>query len=386
VTSHHLYVHVPFCRLVCAYCDFVTVGGRAADIPRYVDGLIAEMGARDAPGELRTIYFGGGTPSLLDARQVERVIRAALDRWDGVDLAEVTLEANPSVREAPDWDGVRTAGVSRISLGAQSLRDAELVTLARGHTSAEVRDAYAAARGAGFESVSIDLIYGIPGQSTSDWVAGLEAAVELEPDHVSCYALQLALAPDEWAAPPRPGALRWRSRMASRQDDRLAVEHYRRAEDVLGGAGYRHYELSSWARPGHESRHNAAYWERRPYTGIGAGAHSYDGAAERSWNTRDLDVYLRAAEDGARAIAGTEVLDEPTRAFEAVALGLRLVDGLSRPAFAAEFGIDPSDRYRQALADDGGRLLDADGDRLRLTPVGRLFASEACLGFLPAHG
>jgi oxygen-independent coproporphyrinogen-3 oxidase len=174
--------------------------------------------------------------------------------------------------------------------------------------------------------------------------------------------------------------------MASHQDDGLAVEQYRRAEEVLALAGYRHYELSSWARPGHESRHNTAYWQRRPYTGIGAGAHSYDGAAERSWNTRDLDAYVRRAAKGTRAVAGTEVLDEPTRAFEAVALGMRLVDGLSRSDFASEFGLDPVDRYRQALADDGGRLLATERDRLRLTPLGRLFASEASLGFLPADG
>jgi oxygen-independent coproporphyrinogen-3 oxidase len=382
---HHLYVHVPFCRLVCAYCDFVTVGGRAHDIPRYVDALLRELALRPTPGELTTIYLGGGTPSLLDGEQIGRIIRAAGLQWDGVALEEVTLEANPSRREAPDWAGLRAAGVTRISLGVQSLEDPELVTLARGHTAAEAREAYAAARRAGFESVSIDLIYGIPGQSTADWIAGLEEAVELGPDHISCYALQLALSPDEWAAPPRRGALRWRGRMARRQDDGLAVEQYRSAEELLGAAGYRHYELSSWARPGHESRHNAGYWRRHPYTGIGAGAHSYDGAAERSWNTRELDAYLRQATEGVRPLAGTDLLDEPTRAFEAMALGLRLVDGISRSAFGTEFGMDPRDRYADQLsgADTIG-LLETDGDRLRLTPRGRLFASEACLAFLPA--
>ena len=156
MSSHHLYVHVPFCRLVCAYCDFVTVGGRRGELPRYVDALLTEMAMRPANGELTTVYFGGGTPSLLPAPAVEHVLRTAMDRWSSRPL-EVTLEANPSEREAPDWAGLRLAGVNRISLGLQSLRDADLRTLARGHTAVESRRAYAAARSAGFGNVSIDL-------------------------------------------------------------------------------------------------------------------------------------------------------------------------------------------------------------------------------------
>jgi oxygen-independent coproporphyrinogen-3 oxidase len=382
---HHLYVHVPFCRLVCAYCDFVTVGGRADDVPRYTDALLAELAIRPAPGELRTVYFGGGTPSLLSPEQVGRVLSSARVRWAGVALEEVTLEANPSRREAPDWRGLRAAGVTRISLGVQSLRDEDLHALARGHTAEEAREAFAATREAGFDDVSVDLIYGVPGQSAGDWAAGLEAAIGLEPDHLSCYALQLAVAPDEWAAPPRPGALRWRQRMVARQDDGLAAEQYRLAEELLEVAGYRHYELSSWARPGRESRHNGAYWARRAYTGVGAGAHSYDGSAERSWNTRELDRYLGAVEAGDRPLADGETLDEPTRAFEAVALGLRPVDGFSRHAFRAEFGDDPLDRYAAAVA-EGTRsgLLEVDGDAVRLSPDGRLLASEVLVAFAPA--
>ena len=380
--SHHLYVHVPFCRLVCAYCDFVTVGGRAADIPRYVAGLVREIELRPAPGELRTIYFGGGTPSLLSGGQVRAVVEAARERWSEVAIDEVTVEANPSGREAPDWEGLRAAGVTRISLGVQSLRDADLEALARGHSAAEAREAYAAARAAGFDNVSIDLIYGIPDQSLDDWREGLEAAIELGPDHLSCYALQLALAPDEWAAPPRPGALRWRDRMAARQDEELATEQYRLAEELLAGAGYRHYELSSWARTGRASRHNAAYWARRAYTGIGAGAHSYDGSARRSWNTRDLDGYLAAVEAGEPPAEGGETLDEEMRAFEAIALGLRRVDGLSRGSFAAEFGADPVARYPDAVAASRATgLLELVDDRLRLSAAGRLLASEVLVGF-----
>jgi oxygen-independent coproporphyrinogen-3 oxidase len=381
---HHLYVHVPFCRLVCAYCDFVTVGGRADDIPRYTDALVAEIGMRSAPGELRTIYFGGGTPSLLSGVQVDRFIRAAQNRWRPSALREITVEANPSERETPDWHSLRAAGVNRISLGIQSMRDPELEALARGHTAREGRMAFEATRAAGFDNISIDLIYGIPGQSLDDWREGLEMAIGLDPDHISCYALQLALEPDEWAAPPRPGALRWRTRMVPRQDESLAADQYRLAERFLADAGYRHYELSSWARPGRQSRHNAAYWARRAYTGVGAGAHSYDGRAERSWNTRDIDAYLEGIESGERPLAGHETLDEDTRAFEAVALGLRRVDGISRRAFEAEFGTDPMERYADAIA-DGRRteLLEADDDVLRLSARGRLLASEVLVAFAP---
>lgn len=382
LSTHHLYVHVPFCRLVCAYCDFVTVGGRAAEIPRYAEALLGELALRPAPDQLATIYFGGGTPSLLPAPAVARLVDAAVERW-GTDPVEVTLEANPSAHETPDWAGLRAAGVNRVSLGIQSLRDAELWALARGQTAAEGLAAFAAARAAGFANVSVDLIYGIPGQSEADWRDGLARALALEPDHLSLYALQLALAPDEWAAPPRPGALRWRQRMMPRQDDGLAAAQYQLAEELLEAAGYHHYELSSWARPDFESRHNSAYWERRPYTGIGAGAHSFDGAL-RSWNERDLDAYLSRTQSGERATSGSEELDEPTRAFEAVALGLRRVDGFSRAAFAAEFGRDPSQRYPAAMEQSvAAGLLEVVEDAIRLTAHGRLFANEVLVAFAP---
>jgi oxygen-independent coproporphyrinogen-3 oxidase len=172
--------------------------------------------------------------------------------------------------------------------------------------------------------------------------------------------------------------------MEAGQDDALAAAQYRLAEELLDAAGYHHYELSSWARPGRASRHNSAYWARRPYTGIGAGAHSFDGAGRRWWNRRDLDGYLRAIESGASPRAGGEQLDEPTRAFEAVALGMRRVDGLSRVAFRDEFGRDPVDRYADAVREGTANgLLAVDDERLRLSPRGRLLASEALLGFLP---
>jgi oxygen-independent coproporphyrinogen III oxidase len=379
--SHHLYVHVPFCRLVCAYCDFVTVGGRGDEMGRYADALLAELAIRPRPGALATIYFGGGTPSLMPVASIERAVGAAIEGW-GSTPTEVTVEANPSQREVPDWTGLRSAGVNRISLGLQSLRDPELAALARGHTASEARAAFDAARTI-FDNVSIDLIYAIPGQSLTDWRDGLRAAVALEADHLSLYALQLVLHPDEWAAPPRAGALRWRREMQARQDDELAADQYWLAEEVLDAAGYRHYELSSWARPGCESRHNSAYWERRPYTGIGAGAHSFDGLT-RSWNVRDLDRYLVQAASGHRPLEGYEELGARTLEFEALALGLRLVDGFSRAAFAAEFGADPVERYAEAVARIRAvGLLEVEGDLLRLSPAGRLLANEALVAFAP---
>ncbi|HET7685529.1 MAG TPA: radical SAM family heme chaperone HemW [Candidatus Limnocylindria bacterium] len=383
----HLYVHVPFCRLVCAYCDFVTVGGRRGTIPRYVDALVGELALRPAPGELRTIYFGGGTPSLLPADAVARLVRAAMDRWSGrTAVEEVTLEANPSARERPDWAALRAAGITRISLGVQSLRDADLVALARGHTADEARDAYRGARAGGFDNVSVDLIYGIPGQSLDEWRDGLERALALDPmpDHLSCYALQLSLAPDAWAAAPRPGALRWRRRLEARQDDGLAAAQYQLAEELLAAAGYDHYELSSWARPGRESRHNAAYWARRAYIGLGAGAHSYDGASHRSWNRRDLDGYLERVAAGERPLGGEEELDDGARAFEAVALGLRRVAGVPRAALEAELGEGAARQFDRGVAEGLERgLLEVEGDLVRLSAAGRLLANEALLGFLP---
>ncbi len=383
-TGAALYVHVPFCRLVCAYCDFVTVGGRSDDIPRYVEALHRELALRPAEGALSTVYLGGGTPSLLPPAAVDRLLRAAKDRWRQHAAApEVTLEANPSERERPDWAELRAAGVNRISLGVQSLDDRDLAGLARGHSAAEARSAYHEARRAGFENVSLDLIYGIPGQTAERWRRVLRSAVALEPDHLSLYALSLVLAPDEWAAPPRPGALAWRRRLAARQDDGLAADQYRLAEELLDAAGYVHYELSSWARPGRESAHNGAYWARRPYTGIGAGAHSYDGAT-RSWNLRDLDAYLAATEAGRLPIEGSEQLDPATAAFEAIALGLRRIDGVSRAAYAAEFGVDPVQRHGEAVEDRAAAgLLEVDGDRMRLTPAGRLLANEVLVAFAP---
>ena len=382
---HHLYVHVPFCRLVCAYCDFVTVGGRADDLPRYTDALLAELAVRPAPGELRTIYFGGGTPSLLSPEQVGRVISAARDRWARVALEEVTLEANPSRREAPDWAGLREAGVTRHQPRRPVLRDDDLRALARGHDAEEAVEAFAGARAADFESVSIDLIYGIPGQAARRLARGPRGPRSISGRTTSAATrCSWCWSPTSGRRRRGPGALRWRTRMAERTDDELAAEQYGLAQELLEAAGYRHYELSSWALPGHEARHNAAYWSRHAYTGIGAGAHSYDGAGERSWNARDLDEYLGTVEAGRRPVAGFDGLTRaraPSRPWRSAcggSTGSRAA--ASRPSSAPI----RSSGSPAASARSGPELIEIDEERLRLTPTGRLLASEACLAFLPA--
>ena len=295
----------------------------------------------------------------------------------------MTIEANPCPTRVAGLGGLQSAGVNRISLGVQSLRDVELTALARGHSAHEALAAFRAARRLASTTSASTSSTRSPASRWRIGGRGFEAAIALAPDHLSLYALQLALQPDEWAAPPRPGALRWRRRMQARQDEELAADQYRLAEELLDSAGYRHYELSSWARPGRESRHNQAYWERRPYTGIGAGAHSFDGSS-RSWNVRELDRYLGAAWADCRPVEGQEALSEPTRAFEAVALGLRMVEGFSRAAFAAEFGVDPLLRYPEPVASTRqAGLLEVDGDAVRLTPAGRLLANEVLVAFVP---
>ena len=347
LSTHHLYVHVPFCRLVCAYCDFVTVGGRGAEIARYADALLAELALRPASGQLATIYFGGGTPSLLPGRRRSRAwSAAAVDRWGN----------------APDRGHPRGQ--------PQLPRDARLGGPAGGRREPHLaRHPVAARRGAPRPGSRPDrgrgagcLRGGAGGglrervdrphlrhSRASRWPTGATACgarSRSSPDHLSLYALQLALAPDEWAAPPRPGALRWRQRMVPRQDDGLAAAQYQLAEELLGRApAIGHYELSLVGAAGlrvapqlgllgaaavHRDRRRRALVRRRSRA-PGTSATSTD-----TW---------RAPRPASAPLAGSEELDEPTRAFEAVALGLRRVDGFSRAAFAAEFGDDPVDRF-----------------------------------------
>jgi oxygen-independent coproporphyrinogen-3 oxidase len=391
-----LYIHVPFCVSLCPYCDFVLFAGAAARGPgarvdTFLAALRTELELRadlldktygTARPPLETVYLGGGTPSLLPADAVASLMERVDSRFGIAPDAEVTIEANPGPDERGDMRALRRAGITRLSIGAQSLSDAALRSLGRRHHAADVAAAVEAARDTGIESVSIDLLYDIPDGSTADWAATLEAALELRPDHLSLYALTLddpdaegLTGPVGDHLPTTAGARRWRERARPRQDEDRAAEQYRYAVDRLAADGWRGYEISNWARPGHESRHNLVYWQRRPYEALGPGAHAFDGATRR-WNAARLDGYLAAlspsdGEPRALPPGGAEVLDPSAAAAEAVILGLRTDRGVAlavahEPPLAGVLGW----AFATGLAEVTAL------DRVVLTTSGRLLSNE----------
>jgi oxygen-independent coproporphyrinogen-3 oxidase len=390
-----LYVHVPFCVSLCPYCDFVVVAGAEARGPRsrvaaFLEALTAELELRAegldeafGPGRppLETVYLGGGTPSLLPADALAELLGRIASRYGLAPEAEVTIEANPGPDERGDARALRRAGVTRLSLGAQSLADPELRTLGRRHRATDVADAVAGAREAGIGSVSLDLLYDLPDSSLAGWAATLDAAIALEPDHLSLYALTLDDPDAEGLTgsagdhlPTTAGARRWRARARPRQDEDRAAEQYLHAVERLAAGGWRGYEISNWARPGHESRHNLVYWQRRPYEAVGPGAHAFDGISRR-WNAARLDGYLaalRPADGGVASLppGGSERLDPDTASAEALILALRTDAGVS---WATAFQPAYRDTFDWALAVELVRIVH---DRLVLTTRGRLLSNE----------
>ncbi len=398
-----LYLHVPFCVSLCPYCDFVVVAGAAARGPAsrvgpFVEALAAELQLRadaldaafGAPSSasrpaLASVYLGGGTPSLLPPDDVARLL-ALVDARFGIGAgAEVTLEANPGPDERGDAWALGQAGVNRLSLGAQAMDAALLRRLGRRHTPDDVADAVAGARAGGIASVSVDLLYDVPGQTLESWADTLDAVLGLGVDHVSAYALTLDDPDAEGLTgplgdhlPTRAGARRWRQAAAREQDDDRAADQYRLASARLGAAGFRGYEISNWARPGYESRHNLAYWRRLPHEAAGPGAHAFDGAVRR-WNAARLDRYVAALSGTMPTLppGGAEPVDARTAAAEAAILALRLDTGL-----ALTDASDPSSPLAPHLEWAlGSGLLEAfAGDRgesrVRLTTDGRLLSNE----------
>ena len=383
-----LYVHVPFCVSLCPYCDFVVYPGAAARGPRnriavFLEALETELELRaDAlpgpPEPLETVYFGGGTPSLLPPETVAQLLDRIRSRYRLSAGGEVTLEANPGPDERGDAGAWRDAGITRISFGAQSLDAGELRRLGRRHRPEDVARAVDEVRAAGIASVSLDLLYDVPDSTEERWATTLEAALAIRPDHLSLYALTLddpdaegLTGPAGDHLPTTSGARRWRNRARAQQDDDRAAAQYRHAVGRLGADGWHGYEISNWARPGHESRHNLVYWKRRPYEAIGPGAHAFNGATRR-WNAARIDGYVAALRGPSARLppGGTESLDPDTAVAEELILALRTDLGV--PAEAATR--PPFDTVAPWAMDAG--LLEQRADRFVLTIDGRLLSNE----------
>ena len=395
-----LYVHFPFCVSICPYCDFVVMAGAEARGPAnriaaFVAALRSELGLRadalderfgspDAPGrpKLGSLYLGGGTPSLLPADEIAGLVELVEERFGLAPGAEVTLEANPGPDERGDAAAQHRAGVTRLSIGAQSGIPSELRRLGRRHRPSDVGAAVAAGREGGVGSISLDLLYDIPDQSIATWMVSLEEALTLAPDHLSLYALTLddpdaegLTGPDGDHLPTRRGARRWRDEARPAQDDDRAAAMYHHAVVRLAEDGWRGYEISNWARPGHESRHNLAYWQRLPYEAVGPGAHAFDGSTRR-WNAARLDSYVAALTppDGSTPRlppGGGETIDAATAASEAIVLGLRTADGVAT-AVLDDASVGEAFAWAREL-----QLVTFDpDDRIRLTTRGRLLSNE----------
>ena len=378
--SNHpgLYVHIPFCGSICPYCDFAVLTGDRSRQERFVSHLRREVDLADE--EIRdfdTVYFGGGTPSFLYAEGLSEIANAIVNKGEKSWLApgcQWFLEANPEDVEASSLSVWRELGIRTLSLGVQALDDEALPWLGRHHTVEDVRRSVRLAREAGFDELSVDLIYGRPGQEIADWRKELEAAVALAPDHLSCYQLTIH---DRTLFGRRKRE--WEVMEAS--EDRQA-ELFRLTHEFLADAGYEGYEVSNFARSeAHRSRHNQKYWYQTPYLGLGPSAHSFDGRS-RFWNERLLFDWEKKINRGERAVEGRETLSEEDFLLEAVMLRMRTKDGLDLTWVREQFHIDLlkiNEELVAKLSDDG--LLKLDEDWLRPTLDGLAVADRLAVAF-----
>ncbi len=345
---------------------------------RYVENLINEIGSWrevESPAGVDTIYFGGGTPSLLSPSQLERLLRAVHNRFSVSGNAEVTIEINPGTVTPEALGAFRRLGISRASFGAQTFDDGELARLGRSHTSDDTRRTFRYLRDAGFDNVSFDLIAGLPGQTMANWQRNLKEAFSLRPEHLSFYLLEVHQG--------TPLASHIKNGLQPKPDDDLAAEMYEVMLDRAAEVGYQHYEISNLCLPGYESRHNTKYWTAAPYYGFGCSAHSYDGDFRRWANERDLNLYMEMIEHGRAAVVSQSLLTKTDRQAEAVFLGLRMMQGFSFKEHERTFGADLRIKHENDLTRfrEAG-LIECTGDLLKLTRAGALLSNEVFAAFV----
>jgi oxygen-independent coproporphyrinogen-3 oxidase len=341
-----IYIHVPFCLHKCLYCDFYSVADLSLK-PAFLEALAAEIASAE-PGPLvfDTLYIGGGTPSLLEPAEIAAIIEAVFSRFRFQPPIEVTLEANPGTLDGGKLGGFRAAGVNRLNIGVQSFQTSHLKALGRIHTAGQAHAALDAARRAGFEEVGLDLIYGLPGQTQPQWSADLKSALAYEPEHIACYLLTIE--------PGTPLAEEQRSGRFQAASEEAAAELFLATSEFLSNRGYRHYEVSNFARIGaggavYASRHNRKYWTHAPYLGFGPAAHSFL-PPRRFWNRRDIESYVAAVKKAGRAVSGEETLTREQEMLEVIMLGLRTATGIDLREFRERFGVDFLQAYGPAAA------------------------------------
>jgi oxygen-independent coproporphyrinogen-3 oxidase len=371
-----IYVHIPFCAAICNYCNFNRGLHDDGLRRRYVDALIADIrGYADPSIAADTIFFGGGTPSLLEPGEVGRIIQACRDSFDLAPDAEITMEANPESSPAAKMEQFRAAGANRLSFGVQSFRDDELRRLGRLHSSQSARDAVRAARAAGFDNLSLDLMMWLPGQSTDDWLASVDALIAADPDHASLYLLEIypnAPLKDEMA---RAG---W---SVAPDDD--AAEMYQAGLARLDAAGFDQYEISNVAKPSRRARHNLKYWQEGEWLAFGCGAHATF-RGERWRTISATGEYIDRIAAGQDVRLDRRTLGAVERAEEALFMGLRLAEGLDLPAVSRRHGIDIWSHYGPDLEDyvTAGFVVHDPGRRLALTRSGMLVANDVMAVFI----
>jgi oxygen-independent coproporphyrinogen-3 oxidase len=378
-----LYIHIPYCRQKCPYCSFFSQEHTGNDLNRYAELLQQEMhlASEDTPSQHRldSVYFGGGTPSLLDPKQIADLLDQAEKLFGLAETAELTLEANPGTIEFQRLAGFRQAGITRLSLGIQSFDDRMLKTLGRIHTVQQAREAFSAARRAGFDNIGIDLIHALPGQTSAMWLAELRQALQLAPEHLSIYGLTI----EEGT----PFAAQFDSDSPLLPDEDLAAEMFEMADDLLEAHGYEHYEIANYARAGFRSRHNSGYWKRDGYLGLGAGAHSFlrnTGYGTRFSNAADLDEYSAALHNDVLPRRDFMQLSRADAMAEHLFLGLRMAEGVLFSTFEQEFGAGLNDFFGQEVATLLGQgLLTENSGSIRLTRRGMLLSNQVFQKFLP---
>jgi len=368
-----VYVHLPFCPYICPYCDFAKWRVDGPTAREYLEALAAELELTPRL-EAQTLFLGGGTPNTYSGRELADLTERLREHFGIPEGAEATIEANPDPALCRELGVIRTAGINRISFGVQSFEPAELRVLGRRHTPADVAAAVEAARRAGFENVSLDLIFGIPGQTEASWRRSLERAVSLGVEHISTYGLTIEEGTPyaTWFGRD-PGAF---------LDEATEAVLYGVASEVLEAAGFEHYEISNFARPGKRSLHNANYWANGEYVGLGVGASSYLNG-RRSTHTRDLREYLAAARERRPIPGESEELTGAARLGEATMLALRTREGVDVQAFGKRYGFDFLRHYRPVIDELSSLgVLHVDPTHVRLTERGRLVANDVARAFL----